>query len=431
MIKRAFIGLTSPKLKYDLVEPEPEVPEIIPIPPRLILLLNERLDSARESLVKQGGRVRNGDRLVLYKDSTEYVLSPVNGTITSIGSYTGDLGIYSTYIVIEKDPLYDGKKDIAEFTCPVELESANGFLRGLPGSPPFNIFNNDSNKKIDIIVIAGIDDDLLSCTNQHFLRTSSDDIYQGIDIVRQITGVKQIFVAAPDKFDFPDKSGDIKVLKVDPFYPNGLPHMITKDHLKRIVPAGKDFSDIGVCFISAEAIVSIARVYKSKRLVYDKLIGVVDKKGTKTMVRAVIGTPIHRIFKQLNIIVNESDRIIIGGPMKGLSAYTLYHPVLPDMDTIIVQDKDDIIHVSDYPCINCGKCVKICPAKVPVNLLVRFLEANLYEEAADSYDLESCIECGLCAYVCTAQIPLLQYIRLGKHELLKLRSDREEEAANA
>jgi len=109
--------------------------------------------------------------------------------------------------------------------------------------------------------------------------------------------------------------------------------------------------------------------------------------------------------------------------MMGFSTYTHLHPVQPDMDTVMIQDRDIIPEVSDYPCVNCGKCLRICPANVPVNLLVRYLEADLYEEAADKYDLFSCIECGLCAYVCTAKIPLFQYIRLGKHELLKLRAE--------
>jgi electron transport complex protein RnfC len=65
---------------------------------------------------------------------------------------------------------------------------------------------------------------------------------------------------------------------------------------------------------------------------------------------------------------------------------------------------------------------------VPVNLLIRYLEAGLYQEAADSYDLFSCIECGLCSYVCTAKIPIFQYIRLGKHELMKMESDIKTEA---
>ena len=109
--------------------------------------------------------------------------------------------------------------------------------------------------------------------------------------------------------------------------------------------------------------------------------------------------------------------------MRGFATYTVHHPVVPDMDTIIVQDRDVIPELSDNACVNCGECVRICPANVPVNLLVRYLEATLYEEAADRFDLESCIECGLCGYVCRARIPLYQYIRLGKHELLTLREN--------
>jgi electron transport complex protein RnfC len=93
------------------------------------------------------------------------------------------------------------------------------------------------------------------------------------------------------------------------------------------------------------------------------------------------------------------------------------------MDTVMIQDRDDIPEISDTPCINCGNCLRTCPVNIPVNILVRYLEAAQYEEAADKYDLEACIECGLCAYVCTARIPIFQYIQLGKHELFKLRAD--------
>jgi electron transport complex protein RnfC len=52
-----------------------------------------------------------------------------------------------------------------------------------------------------------------------------------------------------------------------------------------------------------------------------------------------------------------------------------------------------------------------------VNMLVRFLEARLYEDARTLYDLDCCIECGLCSYVCVTRIPIFQYIKVGKYEL--------------
>ena len=52
-------------------------------------------------------------------------------------------------------------------------------------------------------------------------------------------------------------------------------------------------------------------------------------------------------------------------------------------------------------------------------MLVRFLEAGQYEDAAELYDLYSCVDCGLCSYVCVARIPIYQYIGLAKYELAR------------
>ncbi len=71
--------------------------------------------------------------------------------------------------------------------------------------------------------------------------------------------------------------------------------------------------------------------------------------------------------------------------------------------------------------------MRTCPAKIQVNLLVRFLEAGQYEEAADNNDLYSCVECGLCSFVCVSMIPIYQYIKLAKYELERAQTA---EAAN-
>ena len=66
--------------------------------------------------------------------------------------------------------------------------------------------------------------------------------------------------------------------------------------------------------------------------------------------------------------------------------------------------------------------MRICPVDIPVNMLVRFLDAGFYEDAADLYDLYSCIECGLCSFVCVSKIPIFQYIRLAKYEIGRVKA---------
>jgi electron transport complex protein RnfC len=173
-------------------------------------------------------------------------------------------------------------------------------------------------------------------------------------------------------------------------------------------------------------VASIGKAVDTGRIPTEKILTVVDKSGNKSIVSALIGTPLSEIFKRLNITTRQGDRIIIGGPMTGSAIYSEQQPVSADCDAVMVQDGGQIILSGDDPCINCGECIRICPTNVPVNLLIRFLEANQYQEAADLYDLYSCVECGLCSFVCPARIPILQYIKLAKFELARMTPAEEE-----
>jgi electron transport complex protein RnfC len=111
--------------------------------------------------------------------------------------------------------------------------------------------------------------------------------------------------------------------------------------------------------------------------------------------------------------------------MFGHAIHTEDLPISYDTDGIMIQDKGQIDWNSDTHCVNCGECVRACPAQIPVNMLVRLLENSLYEEAAREYDLLSCIECGLCSYVCIGRIPVFHHIMLGKQEYDRISSAEE------
>jgi electron transport complex protein RnfC len=200
--------------------------------------------------------------------------------------------------------------------------------------------------------------------------------------------------------------------------------MILHDLTGRL-PDEKGMGSMGMHVMSAEAVASIGQAFSSGSLPVQKTVTIIGKDGSKHLARARIGTPVGKLLSTFGIDINDRDKIIFGGPMTGNAIYSETLPIGPDTDAILVQDKSVIPLYSDYPCVNCGDCVRICPANVPVNLLVRFLEAGQYTEGADLYDLYSCIECGLCSYVCVSRIPIFQYIKLAKYELSRILSAEE------
>jgi electron transport complex protein RnfC len=67
-------------------------------------------------------------------------------------------------------------------------------------------------------------------------------------------------------------------------------------------------------------------------------------------------------------------------------------------------------------CINCGKCLNVCPKHLTPSLLAKFSRAGRYEDCKEAY-IDVCIECGICTFVCPANIPVTRYIKIAKQKL--------------
>ena len=418
MLKKSFFGLSRPQIEYELLPARIPEPDRV-VPSKKVTLFHSKNGNQNAPIsVQVGDKVKTGQKISLFADDPTYIISSVTGTISSISPHLGDFGKTYNAITInidENEELDDQFNDQAQNP---NLAGVIDYLSFLPGNPDLSALS-DSETKIHTIVITGADSDLLIGTNQSIVISRLNDIKKGIGILRNVTGIEDIIlITAGESMQGYGHLG-AQVKNIGTGYPDALPQMIMKNVLGEVVPAGKTYADLGVCFLSAEAAASLGTAFGDGQIPVRKTLTLVTKDGNQRLIETVIGTPIRDILDSYGVTINEEDRIIFGGPMTGTAVYSLDHPVLPDTDGIVVIDRAEAAYASDYPCINCGDCVRACPARIQVHMLARFLEAGQYEEAADNYDLHSCIECGLCSFVCVSKIPIFQYIKLAKYELAR------------
>jgi len=427
MVKRSFFNLGRPKLRYASIAAHEKEPVDIPLPSMVFVRIGGAIPPNGDAPIRVGDRVRTGQRIGLGNGPRDYFVAPVTGSICGISSDTGYLGRVSTLIAVDVAPEDQWDGEFAAVARTPKREGIVRYLGALPGRSDLGAMLA-AGLAVKIFVISGVDKDLLITANQIALKNGNEDLKEGIKILRQVTGAERIILLLPPGLGFSGEGVEAEWKVVDAVYPQLLSSLVMKRFLGREVPAGKRCEDLGAGFLSAETVIALGRAFREGKIPVQKTLTVIRKDGSATNVRARVGTPVKDILSALQIETGPGDRVILGGPMTGQAVHSGQTPITWDTDGILVQDKEGGIHPSDSHCVNCGECVRACPAKVPVNMLIRYLENRLYEDAVAQYDLLSCVECGLCSYVCVAHIPLFQYIMLGKNEYAVLKSA---EASNA
>ena len=430
-----FSGGVHPADNKQLTAHKPTVSAAIP--KRAVIPLSQHIGAPAKPLVVIGQEVKKGEKIA---ESGGFVSAPVHasisGKVTALGNFPHILGADLPSVVIEsdgKDEWVAGLRETSDYRLlsPDELKKMvmEAGIVGMGGAtfPTHVKLAPPKEKPIELVILNGAECEPYLTSDHRLMLERPTEIVEGLKILMRILNVNKGYIGIeankPDAIASMTKaaagSPEIKVWPLKVKYPQGAEKMLIKAISGKTVPAGGLPMDVGVVVQNvgtAEAIYNAVRYGKPLIERYVTVTGRGVKDPKNFLVR--IGTPFSQLIEEAGGLTDTSAKVISGGPMMGMSQYTLDVPVIKGTSGITVLTGAEVSVKSHGPCIRCGRCIDACPMMLQPSLIGIYIEKGHYEDAK-GYNLMDCFECGSCSFVCPANRPMVQWVKKAKKELAK------------
>lgn len=406
----------------------------LPLPGKVIIPLIQHIGEPALPVVKKGDYVKTGQLIAKSNGFiSSNIHSSISGTVKEIEKFPHPKIGAATAVLIESDsmnsefeqsnPLSSSeieKLNIEEILQRIE----NAGIVGLGGAafPTHAKLKIARDKKIGVYIVNAAECEPFITCDYRLMIEKSREIISGLKLAVKVTGAKKVFIGIKKtkrqiiKIFSEALQGkeNIKIAEVDLKYPKGAEKQLIKTILNKEVPSGKLPLDIGVAVNNVATLYAVYEaVYKGKAL-YEQFITVSGNGIVKPAnLKVRVGTPLKNIIEFCGMKPARKTKIIVGGPMMGLAQNNLDAPVIKGSSCVLVFKDKEVKIFQDNPCIKCGRCVGVCPAKILPSKIAQLVKRDKISDV-DKFHINDCIECGCCAYVCPASIPIVEYIKLGK-----------------
>ena len=417
--------------------PSPDNPiEDLPPPKNAILPLSDRPGAYCRPLVERGELIFKGEKIA--EDPRHRMLpvfSPVSGKVSDIAAYRFAEGGTTLSIFIESDHQDTWRSDIAPIEDFLEADPAN-LIRTIRDSGvkliPFEVMPDAQREGTELIpvkhfVINGIENGFAGSIARRLFLEKTGMIKKGIRLIKRIFTPEKIFLVINKNHDDVSRiiaefglDREAEVIKLRTYYPLGHPHLLFKAIFGKEIPSpeGKAI-DMGVVFSNVDTILHAVEAILEGKPMIERYVSVSGRGiSSPKILKVLTGTPLRELIDFCGGFKQTPGKLVLGNPLDGMAQFSLDRPVLKDTRWLWVQPEGGVVKDTYRACINCSRCVDVCPVRLMPNFLGRFCEFAQYEEAAAQYDLWTCIDCGVCAYVCPSRRPLVHFINLGKRELI-------------
>jgi electron transport complex protein RnfC len=412
--------------------------ERMPNPKQIILPLSQHIGKPAKSLVVKKDIVKIGQ---LVAEAEGFVSAPihssVSGSVKVIESEPNVSGFPKESIVIdsnqeneiEKFPSLNAKT-VTQEEIRERVKLAGIVGQGGAAFPTFIKLTPPENKEIDYVILNGCECEPYLTRDYRLMIDNPVKVLTGLSLIMKSLNVSQGAIGIEDNkpeaikklitaaLVFPNISIEVVQTK----YPQGAEKVLIKAVLNREVPPGKLPLDVGVVIQNIGTAVAINdAIVEGMPLINAALtVSGLGINYPKNLI-VPVGTPLSDVLDYCGGVKDNAVKVVVGGPMMGVSQYDFSAPIMKATSGILVLTKEEVNEHQETPCLKCGKCIEVCPLGLMPTKLARYSQLDKLDEA-EELDISVCMECGTCAFTCPANIPLVQWIRLGKQSVLKKKS---------
>lgn len=412
--------------------------EQFPIPASVTIPLAQHIGAPAVACVAKGDKVLVGQVIATAGGFvSSNIHSSVSGTVTAVDVRPDAQGNMkpSVTIAVEGDEWVESvekRADVKHGTAftPEEIVAKvkDMGIVGMGGAtfPTHVKLSIPAGKKAESLIINAVECEPYLTADYRVMLERGEELLEGARILAKAIGVKNIFVGVennkPDAIahlkKLAAKDANIKIIPLKMRYPQGGEKQLIAAITGREVPSGCLPIDVGAVVQNVGTALAVYEAVVLNKPLIERVVTVTGSRlASPKNLLVRIGTPMSALIEYCGGMEGVG-KVIAGGPMMGRAVSNIDAPVTKGTSGVLLMPTEESLRQVEGSCIRCGKCVESCPMGLEPYLYNTLAQRGDYD-ALESHYIADCIECGCCTFSCPSYLPLLDWVRIGKAEVMK------------
>ena len=414
--------------------------EKFPLPEVVTIPLSQHIGAPAMAIVAKGDKVKVGQ---LIASAAGFVSSnihaPISGSVTAVDTILDTGGIRRPAITIKRegdewdesvdlDPTLNAECNLSSAEIIEKIAKAGIVGMGGATFPTQVKLSVPKGKTAEFLIINGVECEPYLTADHRVMLERGEEVLVGVRILAKALNVQKAYIGIennkPDAIahlsDLAAAYPEIEIVPLKVKYPQGGEKQLIAAITGREVPSGGLPIDVGAVVQNVGTALAVYEAVQKNKPLVERVVTVTGKGVAKPgnfLVR--LGTPIRSLIEHCGGVTEDTGKVIAGGPMMGRAMVNQDAPVTKGTSGILLMRKAEAARNTPDVCIKCAKCVSACPMGLEPYMLSKLSKRGMFAEL-EGYHVTDCIECGSCSFTCPASLPLLDYIRLGKAEVMKI-----------